>query len=382
MAHPPRIVRSSLLPDFPWDSLADARVKAESHPDGFINLSMGTPVDPVSPAAQLGLAENSGAPGYPQTVGTQELRQTIVDAMTRRYGIIPLDPERQVLPVIGTKEAIAWLPYLLGLGEGHTVMIPELAYPTYEVGALLASASIVRADSTFQLGPQAPTLMYINSPSNPTGKVLGLEHLRKVVSWARERDVIVVSDECYLGLGWTTNANGVRGERPTQPVSLLHPDVCDGDTTNLIAVHSLSKTSNMASYRSGWLAGDEKLTHELLAVRKHAGFMVPQPIQAATVAALKDDGFEQLQREIYRNRREILAAALREAGFTIDNSEAGLYLWSTRDEPCRDTVDWFAERGILVAPGEFYGPKGVKYVRVALTGTDDQITAAAQRIAG
>ena len=138
----------------------------------------------------------------------------------------------------------------------------------------------------------------------------------------------------------------------------------------------------MASYRSGWLAGDEKLTHELLAVRKHAGFMVPQPIQAATVAALKDDGFEQLQREIYRNRREILAAALREAGFTIDNSEAGLYLWSTRDEPCRDTVDWFAERGILVAPGEFYGPKGVKYVRVALTGTDDQITAAAQRIAG
>ncbi len=229
MAHPPRIVRSSLLPDFPWDSLADARAKAESHPDGFINLSMGTPVDPVSPAAQLGLAENSGAPGYPQTVGTQELRKSIVDAMTRRYGIISLDPERQVLPVIGTKEAIAWLPYLLGLGEGHTVVIPELAYPTYEVGALLAGASIVRADSTFQLGPQAPTLMYINSPSNPTGKVLGLEHLRKVVSWARERDVIVVSDECYLGLGWTTNANGVRGERPTPPVSLLHPDVFDSE---------------------------------------------------------------------------------------------------------------------------------------------------------
>ncbi|MEJ4112756.1 succinyldiaminopimelate transaminase [Corynebacterium kroppenstedtii] len=380
MVHPPRVLRSSVLPDFPWDSLADVRAKAESHPDGFINLSVGTPVDPVSPAAQLGLAQNSGSPGYPQTVGTQELRESIVGAMSRRYGIIPLDPDRQVLPVIGTKEAIAWLPSLLGVGTGHTVVIPELAYPTYEVGAVLAGASVVRADSIAQAEPHTPTLMYINSPANPTGAVLGVDDLRTVVEWARDRDVIVVSDECYLGLGWDTNVNANSSGTPTAPVSLLHPDVCDGDTTNVIVVHSLSKTSNMASYRSGWLAGDQSLIGELLAVRKHAGFMVPLPVQAATVAALNDDGFEQLQREIYRYRREVLASALHSAGFTIDGSEAGLYLWITRGEPCRATVDWFAERGILVAPGEFYGPKGGNHVRVGLTGTDEQIVAAAERM--
>ena len=274
-----------------------------------------------------------------------------------------------MLPVIGTKELIAWLPTLLGLGSDDLVVVPELAYPTYEVGARLAGTPFVRADSLTQLGPRTPTLVYLNSPSNPTGKVLGVDHLRKVVGWARERGVLVASDECYLGLGWDA-----------QPLSVLHPSVCDGDRTGLLAVHSLSKSSSLAGYRAGFVAGDAGLVAELLAVRKHAGMMVPTPVQAAMVAALEDDAHEKLQRERYARRREVLLPALRSTGFGVDHSEAGLYLWASRGQGCRETVAWFAECGILVAPGEFYGPGGAQHVRVALTATDERIDAAVRRL--
>ncbi|MGV0793418.1 succinyldiaminopimelate transaminase [Mycolicibacterium sp. XJ1819] len=360
---------SASLPVFPWDTLADATALARSHPDGIVDLSVGTPVDPVAPVIREALAAASSAPGYPTTAGTPQLRAAAATALTRRYGVTAL-PDDAVLPVIGTKELIAWLPTLLGLGSEDTVVVPELAYPTYEVGARLAAAQVLRADSLTQLGPQSPSMVYLNSPSNPTGKVLGLEHLRKVVGWARDRGVLVASDECYLGLGWDT-----------EPVSILHPSVSDGDHTGLLAVHSLSKTSSLAGYRAGFVAGDPAVVAELLAVRKQAGMMVPTPVQAAMVAALDDDDHERAQRDRYARRRAVLMPALQAAGLTIDDSEAGLYLWASRDEPCRDTVAWLAERGILVAPGEFYGPRGSRHVRVALTATDERIAAAAQRLA-
>lgn len=354
---------------FPWDTLADVTALARSHLDGIVDLSVGTPVDPVAPVIRDALAAASAAPGYPTTAGTPALREAAVKALARRYGITGLS-ENAVLPVIGTKELIAWLPTLMGLGPADTVVVPELAYPTYEVGALLAETMVERADSLLQLGPQQPALIYLNSPSNPTGKVLGVDHLRKVVEWARERGALVASDECYLGLGWDA-----------APVSVLHPDVCDGDHTGLLAVHSLSKTSSLAGYRAGFVAGDPAVVAELLAVRKHAGMMVPTPVQGAMVAALDDDAHEKVQRERYAHRRDALLPALRSAGFTVDHSEAGLYLWATRDEPCRDTLAWLAQRGILVAPGEFYGPRGARHVRVALTATDERIAAAVQRLA-
>ncbi|AGF72123.1 succinyldiaminopimelate transaminase [Corynebacterium halotolerans] len=357
------------LPDFPWDTLSEAKAKAAAHPDGIVDLSVGTPVDPVAPGIQLALAEAAAAPGYPQTTGTPRLREAIADALGRRHGMTGLTPGA-VLPVIGTKEAIAWLPTLLGI-RGGTVVIPEVAYPTYEVGALLAGCTPLRADSLLKIGPATPDLMFINSPSNPTGKVLGVEHLRKVVGWARDRGVILVSDECYLGLGW---------EDDKEPVSILDPRVCDGDHTGLIAIHSLSKSSNLASYRAGYLAGDNALIAELLAVRKHAGLMVPGPIQAAMVAALEDDDQETAQKLRYAVRRAKLLAALIGAGFTVDDSEAGLYLWATRGEDGRATVDWFAERGILVAPGDFYGPRGKEHIRMSLTGTDERVDAAVARL--
>jgi len=359
---------SGSLPEFPWDTLADAKALAEAHPEGIVDLSVGTPVDPVAPIIQDALAAAGSAPGYPATAGTARLREAAVAALARRFGVTGLT-EEAVLPVIGSKELIAWLPTLLGLGPPDLIVVPELAYPTYDVGARLAAAQVLRADSLTQLGPQTPALIYLNSPSNPTGRVLGVDHLRKVVEWARHRGCVVASDECYLGLGWDA-----------QPLSILHPAVCDGDHTGLLAIHSLSKSSSLAGYRAGFVAGDGDLVAELLAVRKHAGMMVPTPVQAAMVAALDDDAHQRVQRERYERRRAAMLPALRSAGFTVDHSEAGLYLWVTRDEPCRDTVTWLAGRGILVAPGDFYGPAGARHVRVALTATDERVAAAVSRL--
>ncbi|HKS46033.1 MAG TPA: succinyldiaminopimelate transaminase [Amycolatopsis sp.] len=357
------------LPDFPWDSLAEATATARDHSGGLVDLSVGTPVDPVPEAIREALASVSEIPGYPATHGTPALRAAVVDALRRRHGVVGLEPDA-VLPTIGSKELVAWLPRLLGVGPGDTVVIPELAYPTYEVGALLAGASVLRADGLFALGPRRPRLVWLNSPSNPTGRVLGVEHLRKVVGWARERGAFLVSDECYLTLGWDV-----------EPVSILHPDVCDGRTDGLLAVHSLSKSANLASYRAGFVTGDPALVARLLAVRKHAGMIVPRPVQEAMTVALADDAALATQRERYARRRLVLQKALQDNGFQVDHSEAGLYLWATHGEDAWETVGWLAERGILVAPGTFYGPTGGRHVRVALTATDERVEAAAARLA-
>jgi succinyldiaminopimelate transaminase len=357
------------LPAFPCDTLAEVASLAKSHPGGIVDLSVGTPVDLVAPVIRDALAAAGESPGYPATAGTPALRASAAAALSRRYGVTGV-PEAAVLPVIGTKEFIAWLPTLLGLGGDQLVVVPQLAYPTYEVGARLAGTPVARTDSPADLGAAPPALVYLNSPSNPTGRILDAGELRAVVGWAREHGVLLVSDECYLGLGWDA-----------QPVSVLHPSVCDGDHAGLLAVHSLSKTSSLAGYRAGFVAGDARLVAELLAVRKHAGMMVPTPVQAAMVSALDDDAHEREQRDRYARRRDALLPALAAAGFTVDLSEGGLYLWVTRGEPCRKTVDWLAQRGILVAPGEFYGPAGADHVRVALTATDERIAAAVQRLA-
>ncbi|MGV1036034.1 MAG: succinyldiaminopimelate transaminase [Candidatus Nanopelagicales bacterium] len=357
------------LPDFPWDSLVPFRERAARHPGGTCDLSIGTPVDPVPALVQEALSEAADSPGYPTTHGTTALRESIVDWFDRRLGVPNVDPTA-VLPTIGSKEFIAWLPTLLGLTSANTVVTPQVAYPTYDVGAQLAGCRVMRADSLTALGPSTPTLLWLNSPANPTGRVLGVEHLRKVVSWARERGVTVASDECYIELGWDE-----------QPISILHPDVCDGSFDGLLSVQSLSKRSNLAGYRFGYVAGDPNLIAGLLEVRKHAGMMVPAPIAQAATVALADDEHVIAQRVTYRARREILIAGLTEAGFQIDDSVAGLYLWATRDESCWDTVGWFADRGIVVAPGDFYGPAGRSHVRVAITATDERVQEAVRRLA-
>jgi succinyldiaminopimelate transaminase len=362
-------MRTRELPDFPWDELAAHAATARSHPDGIVDLSMGTPVDPVPEVIRAALSSVADVPGYPATHGTPALRDAVVAAMARRFGVTGIDPAA-VLPTIGSKELIAWLPTLLGIGPGDVVVIPALGYPTYEVGVRLAGAEAVRADGLTELGPRRPALVWVNSPANPTGQVLPEAHLRKVVDWARERGAIVASDECYLTLGWET-----------EPVSVLHSSVSGGRVDGLLAVHSLSKSSSLAGYRAGFVTGDPDLVGRLLWVRKHAGMIVPRPVQAAMTVALTDDEHIRTQRERYHARRALLRPALTDAGFTIEHSEAGLYLWAGRDEPADTTVAWLANRGILAAPGTFYGPTGSRHVRFALTATDDRIKAAVQRLA-
>jgi succinyldiaminopimelate transaminase len=317
---------------------------------------------------QGALRDASDAPGYPLTAGTPAVRGAVVDMLARRHGVTGLDAAA-VLPTIGSKELVGGLPGLLGLGPGDVVVCPELAYPTYAVGAALAGAQLMTSDSLTAAGPARVRLVWVNSPANPHGRVLPVDHLAKVVSWARERGAVVASDECYLDFGWDA-----------EPVSILHPDVCAGSHDGLLAVHSLSKRSNLAGYRAGFVAGDARLVQTLLEVRKHAGLIVPTPVQAAMVAALDDDVHVEAQRERYAARRRTLQPALERAGFRIDESAGGLYLWATRDEPCRTTLRQLAEIGILVAPGDFYGPSGSRHIRVALTATDERITAAATRL--
>ncbi|HWS38932.1 MAG TPA: succinyldiaminopimelate transaminase [Actinoplanes sp.] len=358
---------SSALPDFPWDLLEPAKAIAKAHPGGIVDLSVGTPVDPVPAVVQQALTGASDSPGYPLTAGTPQLRAALAGWLAAACGA---SGEPGVLPTIGSKELVAWLPTLLGVRPGDVVVIPQVCYPTYEVGARLAGAEVIRSDSLTAIGPDRRVkLIWINSPSNPTGKVLPAEHLRKVVAWGRERGVTVVSDECYLSLGWDTT-----------PVSVLSDEVTGGDYTGVLAVHSLSKRSNLAGYRAGFVGGDPALVAELLAVRKHAGMIVPAPVQAAMVAALTDETHVAEQRERYAARREILRSALVKAGFEISHSEAGLYLWATRDEDCWTTVNQLAERGILAAPGAFYGPAAARHVRIAMTATDERVAAAADRL--
>ncbi|GAA1314140.1 succinyldiaminopimelate transaminase [Saccharothrix xinjiangensis] len=355
------------LPDFPWDSLADHAAAARAHPGGVVDLSIGTPVDPVPDVVRRALGSVADQPGYPTTHGTTALREAAVGALARRHGVDGLDPAA-VLPTIGSKELVAWLPTLLGLGPGDVVAIPALAYPTYEVGAKLAGATPVRlADG--EAPPAGTRLVWLNSPSNPTGRVRSAASLARSVAEAREVGAVVASDECYLTLPWTA-----------EPVSVLRPEVSGGSPEGVLAVHSLSKSSCLAGYRAGFVTGDPALVKALLEVRKHAGMIVPRPVQEAMTAALTDDAHVAAQRERYRARRDVLLPALTGAGFTVDHSEAGLYLWSTRGEDAWDTVAWLAERGILAAPGTFYGPTGDRHVRIALTATDERVAAAADRL--
>ncbi len=360
---------SGLLPDFPWDTIADARARAFAHPDGVCDLSVGTPVDPVPERALAALAD--AAPqwaGYPTVWGTPALRAAILGYLARRWGATGLT-DAHVLPVVGTKELVAWLPTQLGLEAGDVVVLPTTAYPTYEVGARIAGATPVATDDPAAAAAARPRLIWINSPANPHGAILDADALRAWVAAARSVGALLVADECYGEFGWDA-----------EPVSILDPSVNGGSVDGLLAAFSLSKRSNIAGYRAGFVAGDATVIAELLEVRKHGGMMVPGPVQAVMTDLLGDQEHVDVQRARYLRRREVLRPALEAAGFAIDHSEGSLYLWATRGDDCRATVDWLADRGILAAPGDFYGPAGARHVRIALTASDERIAAAAARL--
>ena len=364
------------LPEFPWDQLAPAKERAAAHPGGICDLSVGTPVDDTPAFIREALADASNAHGYPTVIGTTEVREAIV-AWGKRRGMVDVGMNG-VIPTIGSKEAVAWIPFLLGVRPGDTVLVPEVAYPTYDIGARLAGATPVAVDPTDPSSWPDAALVYLNSPGNPDGHVMSTDELRAVVAWARSHGAVVVSDECYAALPWAEPyvSEGVP--------SLLDTDVCEGDASGLLVLYSLSKQSNLAGYRGALIYGDPALVAPIVSVRKHSGLMVPAPVQHAMAVALNDTEHVERQRSVYAVRRALLLEALTDAGLDVDpDTAAGLYLWVA--DPANPTDSWalvncLAELGILVAPGDFYGTAAHGRVRVALTATDERIQAAASRI--
>ncbi|WP_171971979.1 succinyldiaminopimelate transaminase [Actinomyces naeslundii] len=379
----PLLPRRLALPDFPWDSLGPYRERAAEHPDGVVDLAVGTPVDPTPEIARTALSAAANAPGYPTAVGASVVRAAIIEWMGRRRGVEGLS-EAEVIPTIGSKESVALLPLHLGVGPGDLVLHPRTAYPTYDVGARLVGATPVPVDTdadpaTWEVADDARVaIVWLNSPGNPDGHVLDAEQLARIVAWARGRGAIVISDECYAELAWESPWD-------VEPIpSLLDPRVGGAaGRTGLLALYSLSKQSNLAGYRAAFLAGDADLVGAVTEVRKHTGMLVPTPVQAALVAALGDEAHMEVQKEVYRERREVLVEATAAAGLVNDPaSVAGLYLWLKGPESMSayDLVGAFAELGIVVAPGDFYGEAGAGRVRMSLTDTDERVEAAAARL--
>lgn len=359
------------LPDYPWDAMAPHAERAAAHPGGALNLSIGSPVDPSPRIVREALAAATDAHAYPATAGAPPLRESIAEWYRRRRGVT-VAPDA-VLPTVGSKELVALLPFLLGLEPGEAIVYPRIAYPSYAIGAALVGADSIAADDPADW-PENTRLVWVNSPSNPDGRVLPVAALRERVDRARELGAVIVGDECYAEFGW---------EEPwaTAPIpSILDPGATGDDHSGVLAIYSLSKQSNLAGYRAAFLAGDPEIVSRLLTVRKHAGLMLPAPVQAAMTAALGDDAHVDEQRELYRNRRAMLRPALEAAGYRVEGSEAGLYLWATRGVDAWESIADLAEAGIIAGPGHFYGDHSPRHVRLALTASDADIAAAAERL--
>ncbi|MFM5905641.1 MAG: succinyldiaminopimelate transaminase [Micrococcales bacterium] len=360
------------LPEYPWQKLKPYAAKAAEFPGGAVDLSIGSPIDPTPKVIQDALVAGSNAPGYPSTAGSLQFRQAVAQWFARRRGVAGLTVDN-VMPTIGSKEFISWLPLLLGLGPEDAVVQPESAYTAYAVGAAFCGAQIVSEDDPDKW-PSNAKLIWLNSPGNPDGKVLGVNQLRYAVAKARELGALLASDECYAELGW-------EGEWATQIIpSILDPRVIDGDLTGVLCVYSLSKQSNLAGYRAAFAAGSADLIKALVNLRMHAGMITPLPVQNAMIAALNDDEHVAHEKAIYKKRRDVLLPAVREYGFTVTDSEAGLYLWATLGENCWATVERMAALGIVVVPGEFYGESSRDHVRFSITATDSDIAEAADRL--
>jgi len=358
------------LPEYPWQKLKPYQAIAEKHANGMVDLSVGSPVDPTPKIIQDAIRDSTNAPGYPSTGGSLEFRTAVAEWFGRRRGVeLTAD---QVMPTIGSKEFISFLPLMLGLGKGDVVVQPSVAYTAYVVGAALCGAEIISEDDPAKW-PENTKLIWINSPGNPDGRVLDVAEMKAAVVRARELGAVLASDECYAELGWGHWAE-------TRIPSVLDPRVCEGSYENLLAIYSLSKQSNLAGYRAAFAAGPEALIKGLVNIRMHSGLIMPAPVQKAVIAALGDEEHVSVEREIYRKRREVLIEAVKAYGFEIAESQAGLYLWATLGEDCWVTVKRMADLGILVVPGEFYEAGGSKYVRFSITATDEKISEGAARL--
>jgi len=361
-------------PPYPYDRLNTLKPFGEQFDGGLVDLSIGTPRDPAPPASVRAMAESGAERGYPPSIGFPEARQAAAAWLERRFGAA-VTPE-QVAATIGTKEFVVSTPRYLSLRtpDRDTVLYPEISYPSYAMGAELAGlrAVPVACDSSWcpDLSSIDPSdvaralCLWVNTPGNPAG---GIDDLQAVAAWGRARSIPVLSDECYIEFTWSQAASTILGS----------------GTDGVLALHSLSKRSNFAGARFGFYAGDSELVHFLSEVRKHAGNMVPGPVQHAAIAALNDDGHVDVQRDRYFERLSYVAGLLRGIGLDVDLPGGGFYLWvQAPDGDAWALAQWLAEHaGVLVSPGEFYGSKGSDYVRFALVDTMDRLQLIEQRLA-
>jgi succinyldiaminopimelate transaminase len=354
-------------PPYPYDRLDEIVALAGRHDGGAVDLSIGTPCDPSPDAVRAALAAGDTARGYPPSIGTAALREAAAGWIARRLGA-HVDAATELAACVGTKEFVASLPQYLRLRDParDTVLYPAISYPTYEMGATLAGARAVPYLHLDEIDPADAAralCIWVNSPANPTG---ALHDLAAAAAWGRERAIPVVSDECYAEFTWQGG-----------PTTILR----DG-TDGVLAVHSLSKRDNFAGARIGFYAGDAGLVHYLREVRKHAGLMPPGPVQAAAVIALGDDAHVDVQRERYRRRLHRLIDVLGKAGYAAQLPAGAYYLWveAPGGDAWQAARDLAEKAGIVVSPGEFYGPQGATHFRVAAVQPDERIELAAARV--
>jgi succinyldiaminopimelate transaminase len=349
-------------PPYPYERLAGAKAKAETHEGGIVDLSIGTPCDPPPEAVVDALAASNTERGYPASIGSAAYREAAANWIARKFGV-DLDATSQVAACVGTKEFVATLPQWLKLRtpDRDTVLYPSIAYPTYEMGAILAGCRAVAFDDVVSIDPADAAralVLWVNSPANPSGAVTDLDG---AAAWGREYGVPVFSDECYVEFTWDE-----RGRT-----------ILESGTDGVVAVHSLSKRSNLAGLRAGFYAGDADLVHYLSEVRKHVGMLVPGPVQAAAVVALSDDRHVDEQRDRYRERLEFFRTIV-----DAPMPAGGFYLWApvTGGDAWAFTEDLAARGGALVSPGDLYGEAGAGYVRIALVQPMNRLELVAERL--
>ena len=360
-------------PPYPYDRLDKFKPLAQKHEGGLVDLSIGTPCDAPAPAVVAALSNSNAERGYPPSIGSDALRNAAQAWMQRKFEISV--PTSQIAACIGSKEFVATTPQYLKLRspDRDTVLFPAVSYPTYEMGAILAGCRPVAVPMTATGGidtskiaasdVKRALMIWSNSPNNPTGD---LDDLKALATWGRKNSVPVFSDECYVEFTWSR-----------KPETILQHGI-DG----VIALHSLSKRSNLAGVRVGFYAGDKEIVDYLKEVRKHVGMLVPGPAQAAAVVAFGDDESVKLQRDVYLRRLETLATVLSKwSGFNIDLPSGGFYLWFDANDGWEFAERVAKEGGALVSPGDFYGAGGANNVRVAVVQPDDKIALVTSRLA-
>ena len=371
---------------YDWSRIDSYRRRAEQCSGGLVDLSVGSPVDPVPRSVRDALAaasDDGQARGYPKTAGDGSLRQAAANWFRRRRGVDLNALGADLVPTVGSKEAVALMASLLHLGPGDRVVQPTVSYPTYAIGTQLAGAQVTTVDDLTDtdswVNLPGVRAIWVNSPGNPSGRIIDRAGLAKIVRAARSIGATVLSDECYALLDWSGPAQvGQDVQIPASPC-ILEPQVCGGDASGILCLYSMSKQSNMAGYRAALVAGDAHLVEAMTAYRKQVGLIVPGPVQRAMRAALEDGDAVMAQRDVYARRLHALAEGLRSYGYDAVMPQGGLYIWAqARSGDCWADMADLSRLGILASPGEFYGDG--RYLRFSSTITDEQLELALGRL--